>query len=277
VWCGAACARVCTYVDYDGILFPRDTLLRIRRVLSATKGDRGLIDLHSGNFSQGGPALSYMMFFPFIDSLWFGESFQYDSPADTFLVEISGLPFGLFGDMLGSEHHGIASVGSHAPNLFRGMLFGMTTRYACTTVSTPIWRLWDTFGIEQAEMIGWWDGDDAPVTVTTVNPVAAAHAAADSDAARGAARDDVRVTSYVRHGNATLLVVASWATVNTTVSLHVDWVALGLAGLSEGGATAAHAVAPAMAGVQPHASFSIVGGNLTLPVEAAGGWLLIVS
>ena len=45
----------------DGILFPRDTMLRIRRVLSANKGDQGLIDLHSSNFSQGGPALSYMM------------------------------------------------------------------------------------------------------------------------------------------------------------------------------------------------------------------------
>ena len=45
-------------------------------------------------------------FFPFLDSLWFGESFHYNSPADTFLVEISGLPFGLFGDMLGSESHG---------------------------------------------------------------------------------------------------------------------------------------------------------------------------
>jgi hypothetical protein len=39
---------------------------------------------------MGGPALSYMMFFPYIDSLWFGESFHYDSPADTFLVEIAG-------------------------------------------------------------------------------------------------------------------------------------------------------------------------------------------
>ena len=46
-------------------------MLRIRRVLSANKGDQGLIDLHSGNFSDGGPALSYMMFFraatPFLD------------------------------------------------------------------------------------------------------------------------------------------------------------------------------------------------------------------
>ena len=73
------------------------------------------------------------------------------------------MPFGLFGDMLGGEQHGSASVGSVAPNLFRGMVFGMTTRYACTDISTPIWKLWDSFGIEEAEMVGWWD-DDAPVT-----------------------------------------------------------------------------------------------------------------
>ena len=132
-------------IYYDGILFPRETMLRIRRVLSANKGDQGLIDLHSGNFSDGGPALSYMMFFraatPFldvvalavsltrkacavsayIDSLWFGESFHYNSPADTFLVEISGLPFGLFGDMLGGEKHGAAHVDWIGPNLYRGM------------------------------------------------------------------------------------------------------------------------------------------------------------
>ena len=66
--------------------------------------------------------------------------------------------------MLGGEQHGSASVGSHEPNLFRGMIFGMTTRYACTDISTPIWKLWDSFKIDQAEMVGWWD-DDTPVTV----------------------------------------------------------------------------------------------------------------
>ena len=57
----------------------------------------------------------------YIDSLWFGESFHYNSPADTFLVEISGLPFGLFGDMLGGEKHGAAHVDWIGPNLYRGM------------------------------------------------------------------------------------------------------------------------------------------------------------
>lgn len=76
----------------------------------------------------------------------------------------------------------------------------------------------------------------------------------------------------MRHGNATLLAVASWATTNLTVSIDVDLSALGI------GTSGARAVAPAMGGVQPHATFPVVGGKLAdLPVEAAGGWLLVVS
>ena len=75
---------------------------------------------------------------------------MHGSPTDSLVsLHLPGLPFGLFGDMLGGEQHGSASIGSHAPNLFRGMVFGMTTRYACTDVSTPIWKLWDSFGIDQ--------------------------------------------------------------------------------------------------------------------------------
>eukprot|EP01052_Picozoa_sp_SAG31_P033714 SAG31_NODE_3848_length_3818_cov_14.439634_4_plen_115_part_00 len=80
----------------------------------------------------------------------------------------------------------------------------------------------------------------------------------------------VRVTSYVRHGNATLLAVASWATTNRTVPMHVDMSMLGI------GTSGARAVAPAMRGVQPQAMFPIADGKLVMPVEAAGGWLVII-
>jgi hypothetical protein len=75
----------------------------------------------------------------------------------------------------------------------------------------------------------------------------------------------------VRHGNATLLAVASWATTNLTVSMHVDLSALGI------GTSGVSVVAPAMDGVQPYATFAVVGGKLTMPVEANGGWLLVLS
>jgi hypothetical protein len=78
------------------------------------------------------------------------------------------------------------------------------------------------------------------------------------------------VTSYVQTGK-TLLAVASWATTNLTVSLTMDWAALGLT------PAAATIIAPAMAGVQPETHFNAGPSAITLPVEAAGGWLLIVS
>lgn len=236
-------------VYYDGINFPRETMLRIRRVLSANVGNDALIDLHQSNGSQTGPALSYMMFMPFIDSLWFGESFRYDSPADQFLIEISGLAFGLFGDMLGHESHGCHAVGHPTPNVFRGMLYGMSDRYPSTNVSTPVWHLWDTFSISEASMIGWWDENP---------PVRSNH-------------PDVRVTSYVKKGNATLLAIGSWAPTNLTVVFQVDWAALGLQ------AATAKIEAPLMEGVQGHASFQAGAASVTVPVEAAAGWLLIVS
>ena len=51
--------------------------------------------------------------------------------------------------------------------------------------------------ISEATMIGWWD-DEAS------QPVRSSHL-------------EVRVTSYVKKGNATLLAIASWAATNLTV------------------------------------------------------------
>jgi hypothetical protein len=80
----------------------------------------------------------------------------------------------------------------------------------------------------------------------------------------------VRVTSFVRYGNSTLLAVASWAATNLTVTIEIDWSTLGL------DASKATVLAPALAGVQAQAKFNITATSVTLPVEAAGGWLLVV-
>ena len=106
----------------DDVAFDRATMLRIRRMLVAhgTPGER--IDLHSANQYDHNDGFAssanlYLEHFPFIDRLWFGEGFDYDSPPDYWLVEMSGIPFGLMGEML--EGGG---------NPWRGMLFGMTNR-----------------------------------------------------------------------------------------------------------------------------------------------------
>ena len=134
-----------------------------------------------------------MQHFAWADSLWFGEGYDYlGSDPDYWLVETSGLPFGLMGDMM------------HAGHVWRGMLYGMTTRFRCAD-PTPLWRLWDAFGIADARMIGYWEAG-APVRSTC---------------------DTVLVSAYVRRGNATLLALASWDHEPRTCALTIDYTALG--------------------------------------------------
>ena len=99
---------------------------------------------------------------------------------------MSGIAFGLMGDMM------------HAGNIWRGMLYGMTTRFRCADPQ-PVWRLWDAFAIDTAVMVGYWEARHRrPVTLACTqggaNPTEA-----------------VLATSYVRRGNATLVSIASWA------------------------------------------------------------------
>jgi hypothetical protein len=70
-----------------------------------------------------------------------------------------------------------------------------------------------------------------------------------------------------------LLAVASWALTNLTVSLTVDWDALGLK------AATATIEARSMVGIQPQTRFGVhpKTGSVSLSVEANGGWLLVVS
>jgi hypothetical protein len=135
----------------------------------------------------------------------------------------------------------------HDGNPWRGMLFGMTNRLGWSPGSDPrgLWTLWDSFGIEQADMVGWWV-HGTPVKTD---------------------RDDVLATSYVRKGNKTLIALASWAPAKVAVKLAIDWNALGL---PPGKATL---VAPAVPGFQSQASFR-PGDAIT--VEPGKGWLIVV-
>ncbi len=105
----------------DGIGYDRQIMKRVRKVMDRAKPGC-LIDFHSGNgYSYAdrkvSPACRYMEHFPFVNSLWFGEGYDYDETPDYWLVEISGIPFGLFGEMLGP-----------GSDPWRGMVYGMTGR-----------------------------------------------------------------------------------------------------------------------------------------------------
>ncbi len=185
----------------DDVAFDRVTMKRIKRVLTKD-GHPGIIDLHSANQynkSDGfnNSANLYMEHFPYLSRLWFGEYFDYEKNGpDFFMTEVSGIPFGLMGEML--EHGG---------NPWRGMIYGMTNRYPWSEEADPrpIWKFWDEFNMQGTEMIGYWSSN---CPVKTDN-------------------EKVLATVYKKKGIA-LIAVASWADADTAVQLKIDWSKLGI-------------------------------------------------
>ena len=89
---------------------------RVKRVLTKD-GHPGIIDLHSANqFNQRdgfiNSAVLYLEHFPYLNRLWFGEYFDYErNSPDFFLTEVSGIPFGLMGEMLERRRQPLARHG----------------------------------------------------------------------------------------------------------------------------------------------------------------------
>ncbi len=182
----------------DDVAFDRIVMQRVRRIL-----DRGrpgaLIDLHSANqfnIRDGfvNSANLYMEHFPYIDRLWFGEYFDYNASPEYWLLEVSGIPFGLMGEML-----------QDGGNPWRGMLYGMTSRLPWAGDPRPLWKIWDEFNIQDSRMIGYWS-PSCPVKT---------------------GRSDILATAYVQDGRS-LISLAGWADRDTAVELQIDWGALGM-------------------------------------------------
>ncbi len=146
----------------DDVGYDRIVIRRVRRVFDQYNPD-ARIDFHTWNHFEdrhgAGYAhncLIYANLFPYLDSLWVGEEFDYEnSSAEYMLTEVSGLPFGLMGEMLQGRC-----------NAFRGMLYGMTSRYPYYRVYSdispvPVWKLRERFGFDDVEMIGFWE-DEKP-------------------------------------------------------------------------------------------------------------------
>jgi hypothetical protein len=184
----------------DDVAFDRTTMKRVRKVLDRNR-PAALLDLHSANQynPRDGFASSanlYLEHFPYLNRLWFGEYFDYQgSPADYWLVEVSGIPFGLMGEML-----------QDGGNPWRGMVFGMTNRLPWSgNDPSRLWKVWDEFGIGEARMIGWW-AEDCPVK--TDNP-------------------EVVATVFQKNGKS-MVSLASWAKGPVKAGLKIDWKALGI-------------------------------------------------
>jgi hypothetical protein len=183
----------------DDVSYDRHILQRMRRVMDARKPGC-MIDLHSNTEFSKGPANQYLEFFPYLDRLWFGESFNYGRMRpDEWLVQTSGIPFGVMGEML-----------ADGGNPWRGALYGMPSRLPWLTNNIksdprPVWGLWDRFGIRDARMSGYWESD-CPVKTD---------------------RDDILATVYQQPGRA-LVAIASWAGSPADIRLRIDWQRLGI-------------------------------------------------
>jgi hypothetical protein len=185
----------------DDVAFDRVTMKRVKRVLTQDNHP-GIIDLHSANQYNkndgfNNSAMLYMEHFPYLNRLWFGEYFDYENNGpDFFLTEVSGIPFGLMGEMLQDDG-----------NPWRGMLYGMTNRLGWSPKSDPrpIWDLWNQVGMQGMEMIGYWSSN-CPVKTNN---------------------DKVLATVYRKKGLA-LISIASWCDTVATVQLQINWKALGL-------------------------------------------------
>lgn len=188
---------------FDDVAFDRSVMKRVRKLLDRDH-PRCTIDLHSWNYfenntvddsSLAGHANSMNLYidnFAFIDRIWFGEGFDYGVSPDTWLVEMSGIPFGMMGEML-----------QDGGNVWRGMVFGMTNRLPNPKDPAGMWALWDRFRIADAAILGWWN-PDCPVKTDC---------------------PEIPVTVY-RQPHQCQLALASWSDREEQVELQIDYAAL---------------------------------------------------
>lgn len=208
----------------DDVAFDRITMKRIKRVLTKD-GHAGIIDLHSANqFNKNdgfnNSANLYMEHFPYLNRLWFGEYFDYEKgDPDFFLTEVSGIPFGLMGEML-----------QDGGNPWRGMVYGMTARmpWSDNADPRPVWKVWDEFGMAGSKMIGYWVSN---------NPVQTNH-------------EKIKATVYKKPGKV-LISLASWAEKDENIVLNIDFKSLGI------DPKKAMLKAPAINNFQPGKTFTI--------------------
>jgi hypothetical protein len=185
------------YIDDSAL--DRFTLRRARKIIDQYRPE-GRMDLHSWNHFCKWAGFAnclnlYMDLLPYLDLVWIGEGRDYNRLPDHWLIEVSGIPFGLAGQML-----------QGGGNPWRGLVYGITNR-AGWTKNTPeyLWKFFDEYRFSEREMIGYWE-KDCPVICN--NPMVKASVYKKSD--------DIIVS------------IANWTDRDETTSISVDWAKLGV-------------------------------------------------
>jgi hypothetical protein len=191
------------HVGIDGVYIDdsaldRETVRRARKLIDHYR-PQGRIDFHSWNHFNAMAGYTnclnlYMDLLPYFDLVWIGEQRDYDRLPDHWLIEVSGIPFGLTGQML-----------NNGGNPWRGMLYGITNRPGWAGDPSELWKFWDRTAIQTKTMVGYWDRQ---------NPVKTDH-------------DLVRATLY-KGSTQSIIAVAGWGREDIACALQLDWKALGL-------------------------------------------------
>ncbi len=144
------------YIDDTSI--SREGIQRLYRVFEQYRGKTPIIAFHAWNpfgfdvkrrdFGRCSVVLRDMDRMPHYTDLWLGEDFDYTGTSpDYYLTEISGIPFGLLSQMLY-----IPEYKNNQVNQWRGILYGMTSRYGNGPNPGNIWRYFDSFGTSGLKM-----------------------------------------------------------------------------------------------------------------------------
>lgn len=182
------------YIDDSAL--DRETIRRARRILDKDGKER-LIDIHSWNHMNkwAGYANSlhlYTELLPYVDRTWIGEGFSEKNSLDFWLVEMSGIPFGLLSETLDAQ------------NQYRGLVFGMLPRLPWSGNPVHLWKLWDDFGMKNAKMFGYWD-ENSPVKTDN---------------------ESLPATVYV-NGKKAMVVIANWTDMPQKAKISIDSSVLG--------------------------------------------------
>lgn len=175
------------------------TLRRARKIIDRYRPE-GRLDLHSWNHFNAWAGFAnclnlYMDMLPYFDLVWIGEGRDYNRAPDHWLIEVSGIPFGLAGQML--EGGG---------NPWRGMVYGITNRAGWVQNSPEhLWRFFDEYAMSDKKLTGYWQ-KECPVRCS----------------------DSSVSASVFAGGNEHVIAVANWTDQAKEISLTIDWSKLGM-------------------------------------------------
>ena len=158
---------------------------------------------HSGdNFKnpwsehRAAPVAEYMEHLPYVTQLMFGEVFWFDGPEGYWMTNLAGLPFGI-------DNQFYPVPGPDYP--FRSMLYASSPNVGQSAARTSAPCGTAGASTNRPRRLGYWD-TNCPVKTNA---------------------PDIFASVYANEGKA-LICVASWAQETTSVTLAVDWQALGL-------------------------------------------------